>query len=195
MSISQERGRAAAARGQRGWLRAWEGLRAFDPHPSPLPAREREEDGGSSKGLTPRTLRQRRRRPLPQASQEATPRRTGVMQRSPQGRGKERRPGLWGGGLARCCAWAVTSGRALPTSSATGRGRRSRRTLVGEGRFAGVSLRGLRAAEAVIKVKRWCVRSRDFGGVVWVALNERIVRAAQESFGGRHQRAATGAML
>ncbi len=116
------------------------------------------------------------------------------MQRSPQGRGKERRPELSDGGLARCCAWAVTSGRPLPTSSATGRGRSSRRTLVGEGRFAWFSLRGLRAAAAVIKVKRWCVLSRDFGGVVWVALNERTVRAAQGSFSGRHQRAATGAM-
>ena len=126
--------------GRRGWLRAWEGFRAFDPHPNPLPAREREDDGGSSKGLTPRTLRPRRRRPLPQASQEATSRRTGVMQRSPQGRVKERRPELSDGGLARCCAWAVTSGRPLPASSATGRGRKSRRTLVCEGRFARVSL-------------------------------------------------------
>ena len=28
--------------GRRGWLGAWERFRAFDPHPSPLPARERE---------------------------------------------------------------------------------------------------------------------------------------------------------
>ena len=28
--------------GRRGWLGAWVGFRAFDPHPSPLPARERE---------------------------------------------------------------------------------------------------------------------------------------------------------
>lgn len=53
---------------------------------------------------------------------------------------------------------------------------------------------GLRAAAGVIKVNRWCVRSRDFGGVVWVAVNERTVWAAQESFCGRHQRATTGAM-
>ncbi len=54
----------------------------------------------------------------------------------------------------------------------------------GQAKAAG-TYRGFWAAAAAMKVSRWCVRSRDFGGVVWVALVERIVRAAWESFSGR----------
>ena len=40
-----------------------------------------------------------------------------------------------------------------------------------------------------IEVPCWCVRSRNLGGALWVALIERIVRAAWESFSGRVERA------
>ena len=40
-----------------------------------------------------------------------------------------------------------------------------------------------------IQVTCPCVRSRDFGGVAWVASSDRIVRAAWDSFSERVERA------
>ena len=81
-------------------------------------------------------------------------------------------------------AWV--RGRPSPQPSSTGRGRKSGYSLAVEGCLRRSPRRGIKSGRSSDDGEAaGVVRSRDSGGVVWVALVERIVRAAWGSSSGR----------